>query len=339
MNSPSKLPSKTVIALKKALRYFVFFPLDMMRSVPIFVACLALRVIFLGHRPPASLFANLFVVLYAFKWPPKTIRGALAALYTQSNVNEFIFVLSFFMWPFELEKKILGNNSIEAHHWARVKLIQTELPLAHNVIDVGGSCGGIPEGALLHMGYPHPLQSLTIVDLPPEIQFWAHERRQDAENVPHVIASGTKIFTRYSPMSNLSAFADHSVDGVWAGQSVEHVSPEELQQTMREVQRVLKNEGWFCFDTPNGLLTKKLCRVGFVHPEHKREYLPNDLEQMARAQGFEVRKSLAVSPMPISKALGLFCKYELIYGAPLSNNADEGFSFFCETRKVERVRA
>ena len=42
------------------------------------------------------------------------------------------------------------------------------LPPAARILDLGGTHQGLPDGALVHLGYPYPFERLVVVDLPIE---------------------------------------------------------------------------------------------------------------------------------------------------------------------------
>lgn len=67
-----------------------------------------------------------------------------------------------------------------------------------------------------------------------------------------------------------------------------------MKKVIKEISRVLKKGGYFCFDTPNYNVSKMLTRVGYLHPEHKIEYSPSHIELLKTLQenGFEVEKNL-----------------------------------------------
>ena len=142
-----------------------------------------------------------------------------------------------------------------------------------------------------------------------------------------------QIRTVYTSMADLSVFENASVDLAWSGQSIEHVSQTDAMQTMREVHRVLKSGGFFCLDTPKWKLSRLLTRVGYLHPEHKLEYEPEQLVKMMQAVGFQVECVRAISPLPLSAQLGRFFRAEAYYATELGDKPDVGFSFFVRARK------
>lgn len=314
----------------KLFRYGVLFPLDGLRAVPAFLAALVLAPLRLWLAQERAAMMTTWVVTRLFAWRRLGVAdaAALTAIVGKARVGIVRAVLGFFQWPASSERRVLGFSANAAHHRARLELVRTALPAGRVVLDLGGSCGGIPEGGLLHMGYPHGPEKVVVVDIPPDIQFWKHAAP------PAELRHGpTTVCYQYTGMNDLSAFADGSIDGAWGGQCIEHVPRAVAQRTMAEVLRVLRPGGWFCLDTPNRALTRLLVRVGYIHPEHFAEYFPAELAALLQENGFEVRRRLAVSALPVSRRLGRFWKHEVAHGALLGADPDDGFSFFIEARK------
>jgi SAM-dependent methyltransferase len=134
-------------------------------------------------------------------------------------------------------------------------------------------------------------------------------------------------------MTNLSAFPDATFDLVWSGQSIEHITPAEAAVVMEQVYRVLKPGAFFCLDTPNRKLTLLHVRQGFVHPEHKIEYVPLDLAKQLADRGFIVIDKISVSPMPISYRTERFNRLEFIDSTSLGDNPEDGYSFYLQCQK------
>ncbi len=133
------------------------------------------------------------------------------------------------------------------------------------------------------MGYPHHSKQIDVVDLPIEQRFF----QSDAPMIEQHNANGTQIHYHCISMTDLSIFADCTFDLVWSGQSIEHITESEADLVIQEVYRVLKPGGCFCLDTPNRHLTLLQVRQGFIHPEHKFEYLPSELVAKLSDRGFD----------------------------------------------------
>ena len=141
----------------------------------------------------------------------------------------------------------------------------------------------------------------------------------------HVTPQG-RVRYQYHSMTDLSAFADCSVDLVVSGQTFEHVTRDEGDQVLAESYRVLRPGGFLALDTPNRAVTALEVRDGpaeFINPDHKVEYHHAEMLELFARHGFEVPVSYGLSHMPETAASGKFDVTELlrhpgIYGDPES---------------------
>jgi SAM-dependent methyltransferase len=174
-------------------------------------------------------------------------------------------------------------------HRARVQLVSTRLPPARRIVDLGGA-----NGSVYDMGYPHVFEEIVVVDLPPPDRC---EMYQHIE-LKNRLAGGGKISVLFTDMKDLGAIESGSVDLVYSGQSIEHISEADSFQVYAEVRRVLARGGRFCLDTPNRALTEiHVGGPGFIHPEHKLEYRPDHLRRNLAQAGFTIVEALGVCPM------------------------------------------
>jgi SAM-dependent methyltransferase len=187
-----------------------------------------------------------------------------------------------------------AENAADMHllmiHNARCKLVATCLPEARVIVDLGGAAGSIYE-----MGYPYAFDKLIVVDLPPEDR---HDMYRDWGQPERVTPNGP-IYNLATSMDDLRAIPDASVDLVWSGQSLEHITEEQGDRVCAEVLRVLRPGGQFCLDTPNRLMTRihLAGSAPFIHPEHKVEYTPRQLRRKLHGNGFRVVEALGVCEM------------------------------------------
>lgn len=168
-------------------------------------------------------------------------------------------------------------------HAGRCQFIRS-LPRARRIVDLGGTHLARDEGAMVALGYPYPFDELVIVDLPGEDRhaiYRSDDRRQQVET-----ALGTVRY-RYHSMVDLSAYRDSSVDLVYSGQSIEHVTPDEGALVVKEVHRILRPGGHFALDTPNGRVTRMM-QEAFIDPDHKVEYTWGQLEALLNGAGFDI---------------------------------------------------
>ncbi|MBW0000470.1 MAG: class I SAM-dependent methyltransferase [Verrucomicrobia bacterium] len=214
------------------------------------------------------------------------------------------------------------NLSLELHlhfiHNARLKVVRTLLPPGDVILDLGGAYS-----PLYRMGYPHPFKKLVLIDLPPERR---HQEFRRVELERH--SRGGEISILYADMSELSGIDDGSVDLVWAGQVIEHLSPETGRRMSQHVFRVLRRGGSFCLDTPNGLLSSMHAATAgkrMIHPDHKIEYGPSDLRRMLKACGFDIAVEKGLCHMVRTLRSGQFSYEDFIFGNPIADEVEDSY--------------
>ena len=234
------------------------------------------------------------------------------------------------------EYRLLARSEADAvvlnylHH-ERCRLVR-HLPAADVIVDLGGVEPGDPRGCLLVMGYPHRFTRLTIVDVPPNQSL--EQQRAVGQFDRHETAQGEVRYI-YMPMQQLAqaAIAAGSVDLVWMGQSIEHISEADLDGLLPEIHRVLRPGGWFCFDTPNRRITRTQVPHAYIHPDHQVEYEPAALgEKMTRA-GFEVVRVAGLGLAPGAAAGSGFSSAELIDRMPLNDDPERSYVIYFELRR------
>lgn len=83
-------------------------------------------------------------------------------------------------------------------------------------------------------------------------------------------------------------FPDKTFDVVTALEVVEHIEPEKQSQMFKEAARVLKKNGLFIVSTPNKIASGKRA----MSPDHKREFLPQELREALNESGFVINVEL-----------------------------------------------
>jgi SAM-dependent methyltransferase len=157
------------------------------------------------------------------------------------------------------------------------------LPPARRIVDLGGGSTWDARGAMVALGYPYDFDELVIVDLPPD----------DRHPLYHSERFGTNQTDRglvsyeYRSMADLSFADDDTVDLIYSGQSIEHVTEDDGDIVLKESLRVLKPGGIMAIDTPNGAVCR-LQQEGFIDPDHKVEYTLEELRAKVTAAGFSV---------------------------------------------------
>ncbi|MDT4896045.1 MAG: hypothetical protein QOH25_1122 [Acidobacteriota bacterium] len=213
-------------------------------------------------------------------------------------------------------------------HEARKEFVKT-LPQAECIVDLGGACPTVLEGALYTNGYPHRARRLLIVDLPFDSRMIIPQDFQEEK----ITRNYGTIEYIHSSMTDLSAIEDGIADLVFAGESIEHVTEAEAVDVIAEAKRVLKPGGYFCLDTPNGKLTRIHSPDQFIHPEHKVEYIPDELIEMLKSGGLEVVETGGICPMPETARTGVFDETEVFRTPALSDDANLSYCFYVKCRK------
>jgi glycosyltransferase involved in cell wall biosynthesis/SAM-dependent methyltransferase len=221
---------------------------------------------------------------------------------------------------------------VETLHLVRCHLVH-QLPQAEHVVDLGGAALNSIQGALLVMGYPHRVRSLTIVDLPPSDRLGEYVCSSNEAETEWIDTEMGPIRYLHTSMTDLSVIKDGSVDLVFAGQSIEHVSVEEAKRIMSEVLRVLRPGGFFCLDTVNAAVARIQLPHAFLHPGHRVEYRVSDLVNKLQVAGFEVKKVKGLCPMSGTVRSGLFDEQELLDNDRLADEAEICYLFFVECVK------
>ena len=210
-----------------------------------------------------------------------------------------------------LVEEIRGSEEFRFHrrftelarsvHMSRCDFVQS-LPRAGRIVDLGGTNLWSDEGALVHMGYPYDFEELVIVDLPPDER---HPIYRTGGNVDAVVSPRGPVRYLYQSMTDLAGIDDGTIDLVYSGQSIEHVSEKEADAVLEEVNRVLRPGGWLAVDTPNARATR-LQQPEFIDPDHEVEYTHAELTAKLATAGFEVVEAKGLNYLGRSLAAGAF---------------------------------
>lgn len=205
----------------------------------------------------------------------------------------------------EFRRRLPIGNVLLSMHVSRSEFV-AGLPRASRILDLGGTHQGLPDGALVHLGYPYPFEQLVVVDLPVDERDEIYQGGSAGESVLSEL--GPVEFAFHS-MTDLSRYADGSFDLVYSGQSIEHVSESDGDQVARQAFRVLAPGGWFCLDTPNGPVWRLRSDAPMNH-DHKIEYAPGQLVAKLERAGFVVTECKGLNLMRHGAATGVFDEVE-----------------------------
>ena len=141
--------------------------------------------------------------------------------------------------------------------------LQPEIPAGAEVLELGG-------------GYCHFINNIRaagkhVIDLFPGIESYA--------------APGVKTYVR--SCAETDSFADSSIDTVFASNLFEHLTREQLLETLAGVRRVLKDGGKLLVVQPN---FKYSYRTYFDDYTHIQIFTDASLGDLLKAEGFEVLK-------------------------------------------------
>lgn len=216
-------------------------------------------------------------------------------------------------------------------HHERCRLVRN-LPAADVIVDLGGVEPNDPRGCLQVMGYPHRFRSLTIIDVPPNqsLEQQRAEGRFDTVDTP----LGPVRYV-YGPMQDIerARIEPGSVDLVWMGQSIEHISEADLDRLLPAIHSALKPGAWFCFDTPNRRVTRAQAPDRFIHPDHKVEYEVPALARKLTANGFDVVRVRGIGLARVAANGGRFATTELVDDMPLNDDPERSYVIYFEARR------
>lgn len=190
-------------------------------------------------------------------------------------------------------------------HLSRELWVQ-QAPRAARIVDLGGTDQSSDHGALVTLGYPYRFEQLTIVDLPPE-------ERHDLYGAVHqnVTSPLGPVEYVHGSMTDLSFVDDASVDLVFSGQSIEHVTAEEGDVVFQEAMRVLRPGGHLVLDTPNRAATRLQLGESFSNPDHKVEYTHAELSAKLERAGFVVEVARGLNLLPETFETGVYSTEEM----------------------------
>jgi SAM-dependent methyltransferase len=230
----------------------------------------------------------------------------------------------------ELRRRLPIGNVLLSMHVSRSEFV-AGLPRAARILDLGGTHQGLPDGALVHLGYPYPFTRLVVVDLPVDERDEIYQGGSTGE--PVVSELGPVEFAFHS-MVDLGRYGDGTFDMVYSGQTIEHVTEADGDTVVREAFRVLAPGGWFCLDTPNGPVWRLRSDEPMNH-DHKIEYGAAQLAAKLERAGFVVTECKGLNLMRAGVAAGRFDEAEASAHPGVFAAADECLLLALVARKPE----
>jgi hypothetical protein len=214
-------------------------------------------------------------------------------------------------------------------HEARKAWVRT-LPPFTRLLDIGGSSRTHAEGALIQLGYPHRPRQLDILDLPPEKQNWGTPVYDQTK--PSIFEWGTVTYFHGSAedVTSVTNLQGRTYDGIFMGQAIEHIQPEALPAVLRWMRAHLAPGGRVIVDTPNRILTRIQCPTWYIHPDHKLEYEPDQLELVFADNGLKVVKKAGMVRLPAIVATGVYDAREFADAQLLHEDPEECYLFAFE---------
>jgi SAM-dependent methyltransferase len=276
-----------------------------------------MRLLRFDRLPPEVAIQEAYQVVLGREPDPSAVATLLPELATGALSNRDLVDFLHGSSEFETRRAHSDRTLGSSLHASRCRFIRA-LPDANWIVDLGGTDLGDQRGALVSLGYPYDFEMLVVIDLPPEERHSTYRSdTYDVTDTEHGL-----VAYRYQSMTDLSGFDDASVDLVYAGQSIEHVTPEEGRVVMKEAFRILRPGGHFALDTPNSKVTR-IQQADFIDPDHKVEYTWAELSGMLNSAGFEIEWRKGLNYGGDSVASGRFDPLEVASNRGLFDNIED----------------
>jgi len=122
-----------------------------------------------------------------------------------------------------------------------------------------------------------------------------------------VLRSGNPLYDRRSTPSCATIifcfgvnFPESSVDAVLSFDVIEHISPNQIKDFLKEMKRVLKKNGSLIITTPNRRELRGLLFGHKIDPKHYKEFTIKELTKLLEDNGFAVKHKTGIYlPLPI----------------------------------------
>ena len=280
------------------------------------------------ERLPPKASVHLIYDVMLGRWPD-TGGFADRVRVLESGILSRADLVQTFRGSEEFQNRPYTANSFGASiHAGRCQFVKS-LPKARRIVDLGGTHLASDDGAMVGLGYPYEFDELVIVDLPSDDR---HEIYRSGEVGREIRSRRGPVRYRYHSMTQLGSFEDASVDLVYSGQSIEHVTVDEARLVLKDSFRMLRPGGHFACDTPNGRVTR-LQQTDLIDPDHKVEYRWPELREMLEAAGFEIVEAKGLNYAGPSLAAGVFDVAQVSAASGIYDELEDCYILCCVARK------
>jgi len=217
-------------------------------------------------------------------------------------------------------------------HRARQTWIRT-LPLFDSILDIGGSSPNIEMGAMIELGYLHRPKRITILDLPPEKQYWGKPKYSQESQYDYSWGSVEYIHGNAESIHSIDDLANRRFECVFMGQTIEHIKGEALEDLLTWIHDHLLSGGKLIFDTPNRRITRIQSPKKLIDPDHKYEYEPVELKGILETNGFDVTNQWGLLDMPQTYKNAIFNPLEVYETEVLNQHPETSYCFAFECQK------
>ncbi|HVF38106.1 MAG TPA: methyltransferase domain-containing protein [Sphingomicrobium sp.] len=88
-------------------------------------------------------------------------------------------------------------------------------------------------------------------------------------------------------VSDMPEVPTRSVDLLFSGQNIEHLYRDDLHGFLKEANRVVRNGGYICLDSPNRSISQD---AGYTQPQHVLELTVAEAVTLVESAGFEIER-------------------------------------------------
>jgi len=157
-----------------------------------------------------------------------------------------------------------------------------KLPEVKHLLIVGAGEGGFIEY------YPYDNTNITCLD--------KSDSEEDGFSVCKQKYTDDRFTYVNSSCDNMSILPSNSFDMVVFNNVIEHLTLEQITNTMLEIKRVLKPTGFLNLSTPNKTVRKKLGNY-LANEFHIEEFTADEIKDIVRLYGFEILNESAILSM------------------------------------------